>query len=293
MPQETEMTDETGMTEMTDVTGFDPELLAAVQRLAEAPTLLAALDFDGTLAPFVVDPAQARALPAARTAMESLAGLERTWVAIISGRELGFLRNVVDPERTKLLSGSHGAELDLQALGPDAQEQDIRLTAEQMVLLDRAVDATREVIERYPGAKAELKPAGVCLHTRPMVDQSLSDAALAEMLERFQALPGLRITPGRQVMESSVLSATKGEGVEALIAATGAETALFAGDDVTDEDGMRVLRAQDVGLKVGAGPSLAPYRVDSPQALAELLGLLARRRTRHLQGAEPERAQRG
>lgn len=280
-------TQETHMTDRADATGFDPELLAAVQRLAEAPTLLAALDFDGTLAPFVVDPADARALPAAQTALDRLAGLERTWVAIISGRELSFLQSVADPEHTKLLSGSHGAELDLQALGPDAHELGIRLTAEQMVLLDRAVDATREVIERYPGAKAELKPAGVCLHTRPMTDQSLSDAALAEMLERFEALPGLRITPGRQVMESSVLSATKGEGVEALIAATGAETALFAGDDVTDEDGMRVLRPQDVGLRVGTGQSLAPFRVESPQALAELLGLLAQRRAQHLGRGEP------
>lgn len=268
-------------------TDFDPELLSALERLAQAPTLLAAFDFDGTLAPFVVDPADARALPASQAALDRLAELEGTWVAIISGRELAFLQSVADPEHTKLLSGSHGAELDLQVLGPGSDELGIRLSAEQMVLLDRAVDAAREVIERYPGAKVELKPAGVCLHTRPMADQSRSEAALTEMLERFEALPGLRITPGQQVMESSVLSATKGEGVEALIRATGAEAALFVGDDVTDEDGMRVLRAQDIGLKVGDKETAAPFRVRSPQALGELLTRLARMRAEHLGSAPP------
>lgn len=255
-----------------------PDLLAALQRLAQAPVLLAAFDFDGTLAPFVVDPQDSRTLPEAQEALDRLARLERTWVGIISGRDLAFLQSVVDVEGTKLLSGSHGAELDLHALGPNSEDRPIRLTAEQLVLLDQAVDATREVIARYPGAKAELKPAGVCLHTRPLIDQSLSDAALAEMLGRFQALPGLRITPGQQVMECSVLSATKGEGVTALIEASGADAALFVGDDVTDEDGLRALRPQDLGIKVGMAETVAPFRVESPEALARMLTRFAQLR---------------
>ncbi|WP_144793645.1 trehalose-phosphatase [Kocuria palustris] len=260
----------------------DPQLMEALRRLAQAPTLLAAFDFDGTLAPFTVDPQDSRALPESQEALDRLAGMERTHVGIISGRDLGFLQSVVDHQRTKLLSGSHGAELDLRPLGPDAGDSAIRLSPEQLVLLDRAVDAVREVVERHPGAKAELKPAGVCLHTRPMEDQSRSDAALTEMRERFEDLGGLRITPGQQVMECSVLSATKGEGVEALIRATGADAALFAGDDVTDEDGMRALRTQDVGLKVGDKETIAPFRVESPQALGRLLTVFARLRAEAL-----------
>lgn len=257
---------------------LSPELLEALRRLAKAPVLLAAFDFDGTLAPFTVDPQDSRALPESQEALDRLAAMERTHVGIISGRDLGFLRSVVDKDRTKLLSGSHGAELDLHPLGLDAGDTAIRLSGEQLVALDRAVDAVREVVDRYPGAKAELKPAGVCLHTRPMEDQSMSDQALAEMLGRFEALDGLRITPGQQVMECSVLSATKGEGVEALIRATGADAALFVGDDVTDEDGMRALRPQDVGLKVGDKETVAPFRVASPEALGRLLTQFAQLR---------------
>ena len=247
---------------------LSPELLEALRRLAKAPVLLAAFDFDGTLAPFTVDPQDSRALPESQEALDRLAAMERTHVGIISGRDLGFLRSVVDKDRTKLLSGSHGAELDLHPLGPDAGDTAIRLSGEQLVALDRAVDAVREVVDRYPGAKAELKPAGVCLHTRPMEDQSLSDQALAEMLGRFEALDGLRITPGQQVMECSVLSATKGEGVEALIRATGADAALFVGDDVTDEAGFAAVQALGGwGIKVGEGPTMARHRCMTPAAL--------------------------
>ena len=93
----------------------------ALSRTAGANRLLVALDFDGTLASFTEDPADSRPLPAAREALNTLADLPRTTVAIISGRPLEFLRAVVDPAHRMVLSGSHGAEMDLAALS-DAPE---------------------------------------------------------------------------------------------------------------------------------------------------------------------------
>ena len=62
---------------------LDPALAAAVDRLAAAPALLIALDFDGTLAPEVDDPAAARALPAAHAALLALHALPGTTVALV------------------------------------------------------------------------------------------------------------------------------------------------------------------------------------------------------------------
>ena len=50
--------------------------------------MLVASDYDGTLAPIVADPEQARALPESVGALRVLAGLHETTAAVISGRAL-------------------------------------------------------------------------------------------------------------------------------------------------------------------------------------------------------------
>jgi trehalose 6-phosphate phosphatase len=72
---------------------------------------------------------------------------------------------------------------------------------------------------------------------------------------------------------------SRNEGKDAAMAALrerfDATGILFAGDDVTDEDAMRVLGAGDLGVRVGPGESAAALRVDSPQQIAALLEALA------------------
>ena len=55
------------------------------------------------------------------------------------------------------------------------------------------------------------------------------------------------------ILECSVLTATKADGVLALQERTGAVATLFAGDDVTDEDAIAVLGPMDIGIWVGPG----------------------------------------
>src|SRR5258708_34626386 len=63
-----------------------PEGRAGLAALLARPGLaLIALDFDGTLAPIVADPAQARILPAALSAVQALAPAVGT-MAVITGR---------------------------------------------------------------------------------------------------------------------------------------------------------------------------------------------------------------
>ncbi|HST72364.1 MAG TPA: trehalose-phosphatase [Kocuria rosea] len=247
----------------------------ALGRAARAGTLLVALDFDGTLAPFTDDPADSRALPEAQSALEELLALDRTYVAVISGRPMAFLRSDVDPAGRMLLSGSHGAEMHLEALGAAAGDAAVQLTPAQAQLLARATALVQEQVGRYPGSRLERKPTGAAFHTRTMRDQSLCARAEREMIEAFEQLEGLKVTPGQHVVESSVHSATKGEGITAFMQATGADVTLFAGDDVTDENAMRELGPGDVGIKVGSGDTAAAHRVRSPAELAAALARLA------------------
>ncbi|NKE08990.1 MULTISPECIES: trehalose-phosphatase [Kocuria] len=253
----------------------DDALLEHLRRAAGAERLLVALDFDGTLAYFTEDIAASRAVDSAEAALETLAGLPNTWVAVISGRTMDFLHSAVDPHRRMLLSGSHGGEYDLSILGPEATSSGIELGSTQQTLLDQAVSATRDLVDRHPGAVAEYKPGGVAFHTRTLENPGDSDEALATMHAEFSALEGLRITPGEMVMECSVLTSDKGQAVTALINAVQPDVTLFAGDDVTDEHGLAVLGPDDLGIKVGPKDTVAPYRVADPDAMGAVLAQLA------------------
>lgn len=129
--------------------GPDPALRAALDRLAKAPRLLVASDYDGVLAPIVTDPAQAYPLPAGIGALRNLAGLPRTAVALISGRaraDLAALSGLGSPVR---LVGGHGAELSDR----------LQLTPEQAELRERLAVALADLVADRPGVWLESKPA--------------------------------------------------------------------------------------------------------------------------------------
>ena len=89
------------------------ELRRAICQLARTPRLLVASDYDGTLAPIVADPEQARPLPESVNALRSLASLHETTSAVISGRALRDLATLSRLPGEVHLVGSHGSEFDV------------------------------------------------------------------------------------------------------------------------------------------------------------------------------------
>jgi len=245
-------------------------LVAALAAFARVPRVLVALDFDGTLAPEVDDPEQARALPEARDAVLRLHALPGTRVALVSGRALGSLIHVSRLPDDVLLVGSHGIELRLD--DPDAHlALDAAERARVEVLrgvLDRVADAIDDVW-------LEAKPAGFALHTRLATHENSRLAHLVALREATSELDDLTIREGKNVLEFAVRSTTKGEAIEHLRQYTGADAVLYAGDDVTDEDAFAALGPGDLGLKSGAGETLAAFRVPGPREVAAALTALA------------------
>jgi len=226
----------------------------------------------------VASAGDARPLPAAAAAFAALAGMERTTTALISGRALDSLRVVASPPEQTLLIGSHGAEV---WLGPGSPA--LTLTEEQDHALRRAQALVQMAIVLHKGTTMELKPAGVVLHYR-QASHHHAKIAVDMVRDGLVDEPGIFVTEGKMVLEMSVVSADKGNGLQLLRRASDPTAVLFAGDDVTDEHGFAVLGAGDVGIKVGDGESAAPFRVESPQALAEVLELLAAERAGWLRG---------
>lgn len=256
-----------------DKLALTPELREAIRQIAGTEHLLVAMDFDGTMAPIVGHADDARPLPRSAAAFAGLAVLPRTTTALISGRALASLRAVASPPVNTLLIGSHGAEA---WLGPGSTG--LTLDPDQKALLAEVRTVLEDIVKEAPGTMLEDKPAGVVLHTR-LASDDVADDAVAAARSVLQDRKGVFLKDGKRVLETSVVNASKGEGVTFLRQITGATGVLFAGDDTTDEDALARLEPGDVGVKVGLDFTQAQYRVEAPLHVAELLEVLLQERS--------------
>ncbi len=248
----------------------DADLDGAITAFAGVPRILIALDFDGTLAPEVDVPADARALPEARAAIDALRALPDTVVALVSGRSLESLAHVAQSDDDLPLVGSHGLEVRLAAgdVRPAATDDD-------RARVDALITRIAPLVEAVEGAWIERKPAGFAVHTR-VVDAVAERVLLATVRELAATVdPEMTVRDGKNLIEFSARDATKGDGLRVLREAFDVDAVLFAGDDVTDEDALAVLVAGDVGIKVGPQDTVAAYRVHSPSDMAAVLARIA------------------
>jgi len=225
------------------VTGIPRDLDAALADVAARRPLLVASDYDGVLARLRGEPS----------------------VALVSGRGVADLQATSGFTGPFRWVGSHGEEFD----GPLAGELADRRDALAAVLAP--------VVAEVAGARLEVKPASVAVHTRQVPDR----AAAAALLERARSLvdSSLTLKPGKEVLEVAVTDADKGTALRRLVTELGVAAALYLGDDLTDEDGFRALGPDDVTIKIGDGDTAARYRVPDPagalavlRRLADLLG---------------------
>jgi trehalose 6-phosphate phosphatase len=262
------------------MTAPGPELRSALAAFAAQPKVLVAVDFDGTLSPFVLDPMQARALPGGVEALRRAAALPGVSVAVVSGRDLATLETItgIGPGDGITLIGSHGAQLNLD--DNDELDQD---AAARLIAVTSELDAIRS---RYPQVRLEHKASAVALHTRG-VDSSIATAATAAAREVADRHPGVHIMPGKNVVELTVLEANKGTAVLRLARATRSNATLYAGDDVTDERAFAALdpASGDLTVKVGDGETIATQRVADQSSVVQLLELFVDLRDLRRHGA--------
>lgn len=240
------------------------DITSALSRVASAHTLLVVSDFDGTLAGFATDASKVPVNHAAIAALRELDGLPNTHSVILSGRHLAGLAEVAGDVGSVRLVGSHGAE-------------GLTLTDAQQALLEHITTELEGLVADVQGAFIEHKPVHRVLHYRmvaPELHEELVTAARALVRE------GIHLTQGKCIEEFSVLDVTKGTWIAQAREAYQADSVVFLGDDVTDENGMRALGPNDLGIRVGDGETCAHVRVaDLAEVEAVLNELLQMRRT--------------
>jgi trehalose-phosphatase len=244
--------------------------------LAQAPQLLVACDYDGTVAPLVDDPMAAEPNRDTVIALRALASQPLTDVAVISGRSLRDLAALSRLPTEVHLVGSHGSEWDI-GFGRE-------LSDEQRDLRHQIKADLATITEETPGARLETKPAAVAFHYRE-VDPAVADEAIARIEAGAAGRPGVRTRRSDHVIELLVIDTDKGDALTALRHRVGATAVLFMGDSQADEGAFRTLRGPDVSVRVGDGATAAGYRVADTEEVARRLALLADLRADWVAGA--------
>jgi trehalose 6-phosphate phosphatase len=254
--------------------------------LADPASALLATDFDGTLAPIVEDPDQARPYPGAVDALARL-GSRLGAVVIVTGRpagqavEYGGFADVPGLERL-VVFGHYGLERWDAATGlvtaPDA--------APAVIAASQEIADVLQAADAHDGTWVEDKGASFAVHTRRTADPAVALEAVRGAVAALASRHGLHVEPGRYVLELRPPGINKGSALAGAVAAYDARTVVFAGDDLGDlaaYDAVDRLRADGMpGLLICSGSTettqlaaRADIVVDGPPGVTAFLTALA------------------
>jgi trehalose 6-phosphate phosphatase len=241
---------------------FSSEGRRELQRLARGKTLYA-FDFDGTLAPIVADPAQARAADRVTRPLAQLASLVP--VAVVSGRAQ---RDLIErlPCEIAYLVGNHGNE-GLPA-NPAAAE------LEETCRRWRATLELQLLGPEGEGVRLEDKGRSLSLHYRAAPDPAAASAFLRTLSRAL--VPQPTVIDGKMVLNLLPPGAmTKYEALCILVQHEAVDNVLFVGDDDTDEIVFQRAPAHWTTVRIDPGSdSAARFALDEQASIEVLLGHL-------------------
>jgi trehalose 6-phosphate phosphatase len=245
-------------------------LAQAVRPLTRDPGRAAVLcDIDGTLAPIVERPEDARVPDDVARLLGEL-GRRYACVACVSGRSAADARRLVG-EASIGYAGLHGAEV----LAPGEERARLVPAVAEWEGRVRGFAAERDTESlRRLGIRIEDKGPIAAFHWRGVTDE---DAALLHLqgVAREAESERLETHWGRKVLEvRPPVRIDKGLAVRELVLASGSRAALYGGDDTTDLDAFVALDAL-----VAAGPLDGAVRVgvrsdEGPPAIVERADLV-------------------
>jgi trehalose 6-phosphate phosphatase len=254
--------------------------------LADPAGGLVACDYDGTLAPIVDDPARAVPVAGAVEALTRLGALVGR-VAVVTGRRAVEVLRLggLDVVPGLVVVGLYGAERwsagELVSAPPPPGLAAARAAAGAL-LADPPAPAVR-------GATLEDKGASFVLHTRRAADPVEAFRVLEDPARAVADAHGLRLEPGRLVLELRAPGLDKGAALTSVALTEPARrSVLFAGDDLGDLAAFAAVRAlRDRGVAGWTVASASPEEprvsadadlsVAGPQGVADLLTALADR----------------
>ena len=239
------------------------------RRLRFPRPLLLLMDFDGTLAEIVSNPADAKLRPEVRTLLRKLAGRPRLRLGFVSGRSLRDLKKKVGVQKAVFV-GSHG--LEIETMG-----------GRRSLVGRHALAAMREIknriyaeLGREPGIYLENKTYTLAVHYRRAspAQARLIQGRVIKVAREFPRK--VVVQKGKKILEFlPAIRADKGTGVRALLREHSLKGSypLYLGDDLTDETAFDALGKKALTLFVGppGNQSAAQFQLSSPREVEQFL----------------------
>lgn len=247
---------------------FDTEAFHARVRQATRRVLM--LDYDGTLAPFHIEPARAAPYPGVVPLLDAIMDTGRTRLVIVSGRWTKDLIPLLGLKRLPELWGSHGWE----RLHESGDYVTSRIRPRALELLVTADDWIAGI--EALGARAERKPASIAFHWRGLANDQIAQihAKLSEKWTELAQANELAWHDFDGGIELRVAGHGKGDVVRTLAAEAGPDAALaYLGDDLTDEDAFQAMPEHGAAVLVQTRfrPTAASLWIRPPEELLEFL----------------------
>ena len=224
-----------------------------------ASDVLVALDYDGTLAPIVSMPRKARMRPRTRQLLAAVA--KRYPCVVISGRSRDDVSARVSSAPVWHVAGNHG----LEPWGEEASYAD---------RVRRWVRKLHGLLEGVEGVAVEDKTYSVTVHYRRAKHK---DRVRRVVAQAVRDLRGARVVGGSEAVNVVPRGAPhKGEALERARRLLACDTAIYVGDDETDEDAFGAARSDRLlSVRIGnARRSRAAYRLKDQRQIDRFLRAL-------------------
>jgi trehalose-phosphatase len=217
-------------------------------------SMLLFLDYDGTLTPIVETPKKAVISRETKDLLNKLSKKSHCSVAIISGRSLSDIKNIVGIKDI-IYAGNHGLEIE----GPKIKfESQVSLRLKSIIrhIYEDAVSK----FSKIKGVLVEDKGLTISVHYRLVAEKDIQEflSIFNEIADPYIVRDKIKINSGKKVYEiKPPVKWDKGKVVLWLLARqqfiSGAKKVLpvYVGDDITDEDAFEALKRKGLTVFVG------------------------------------------
>ena len=241
-------------------------------RIKKAKRVFLFLDYDGTLTPIRKKPSLAKISSGTRKLLSELSKKKWIKVFIISGRSIKNLRGLIRLKSIYYV-GNHGFEAEgsrLHYVHPEGRRC--------VPVMKELQEALRKNIA-IKGVVFDDKKYTLSVHYRMVKEGAVQELKkiFRKTISNFNKKSRIKVAHGKKVFEIRPSVAwDKGKAVKKLIKNKKNILPIMIGDDITDEDAFRELKARGISILVALRKkkSYAKYRLLSTDGVREFLKIV-------------------